>query len=181
MPSRSPKSGLILSVLAAAVLLTPACACGRNVGGTTQSRAQRSGLAGQEPAQGRPLEPISTPITMTGIGGMAMLMEGSTIREGKYKDNIRRAVDWLMAHSMPNGMIGNPNIPGEAGRYMYGHGFATAVPLLRRRRGRGRRPSPTLGGHPRTGLQVFRTTPRPIAAAGATSRPARAATSTKAR
>ncbi len=65
------------------------------------------------------------PVTMTGISGMALLMEGSTIREGKYKDNIRRAVDWLMAHSMPNGMLGNPNIPGEAGRYMYGHGFAT--------------------------------------------------------
>ena len=29
-----------------------------------------------------------------------------------------------MARSMPNGMLGNPNIPGEAGRYMYGHGFA---------------------------------------------------------
>ena len=65
------------------------------------------------------------PVTMTGISGMALLMEGSTIREGKYKDNIRRAADWLMAHSMPNGMIGNPNIPGEAGRYMYGHGFGT--------------------------------------------------------
>jgi len=64
------------------------------------------------------------PITMTAIGGMSMLMEGSTIREGKYRDNIRRAVDWLMARSMPNGMLGNPNIPGEAGRYMYGHGFA---------------------------------------------------------
>ena len=64
------------------------------------------------------------PLTMTGLSGMAMLMQGSTIREGKYKDNIRRAVDWLMARSMPNGMIGNPNIPGEAGRYMYGHGFA---------------------------------------------------------
>ena len=25
---------------------------------------------------------------------------------------------------MPNGMLGNPNIPGEAGRYMYGHGYA---------------------------------------------------------
>ncbi len=62
---------------------------------------------------------------MTGISGMALLMEGSTIREGKYKDNIRRAADWLMAHCMPNGMIGNPNIPGEAGRYMYGHGFGT--------------------------------------------------------
>ncbi len=65
------------------------------------------------------------PVTMTGVSGMAMLMEGSTIREGRYKDNIRRAVDWLMGHSMPNGMLGNPNIPGEAGRYMYGHGFAT--------------------------------------------------------
>jgi hypothetical protein len=65
------------------------------------------------------------PVTMTALSGMAMLMEGSTIREGKYKDNIRRAADWLMARSMPNGMLGNPNIPGEAGRYMYGHGFAT--------------------------------------------------------
>jgi Prenyltransferase and squalene oxidase repeat len=64
------------------------------------------------------------PMTMTGIGGMSLLMEGSTIREGKYRDNIRRAVDWLMSHSMPNGMLGNPNMPGEAGRYMYGHGFS---------------------------------------------------------
>ncbi len=64
------------------------------------------------------------PVTMTGISGMAMLMEGSTIKEGKYAERIRKAVDWLMARSMPNGMLGNPNIPGEAGRYMYGHGFA---------------------------------------------------------
>jgi hypothetical protein len=65
------------------------------------------------------------PVSMTALSGMALLMEGSTIREGKYKDNIRRAVDWLMAHSQPNGLIGNPNMPGEAGRYMYGHGFGT--------------------------------------------------------
>jgi hypothetical protein len=64
------------------------------------------------------------PITMTGISGMAFLMEGSTIRDGKYKDNIRRACDYLMQRSSPNGMLGNPNIPGEAGRYTYGHGFA---------------------------------------------------------
>src|SRR5260370_24458078 len=55
---------------------------------------------------------------------MSLLMEGSTLREGKYKDNIRRAADWLMSKAQPNGMIGNPSIPGEAGRYMYGHGFA---------------------------------------------------------
>src|SRR5260370_319078 len=55
---------------------------------------------------------------------MSLLMEGSTLREGQYKDNIRRAADWLMSKAQPNGMIGNPSIPGEAGRYMYGHGFA---------------------------------------------------------
>jgi hypothetical protein len=64
------------------------------------------------------------PVTMTALGGMSLLMEGSTIREGKYSKNIQKAVEWLMARSMPNGMLGNPNIPGEAGRYMYGHGFA---------------------------------------------------------
>src|SRR6059058_6017461 len=36
------------------------------------------------------------PVTMTALGGMSLLCEGSTIREGKYKDNIRRATEWLM-------------------------------------------------------------------------------------
>jgi squalene cyclase len=64
------------------------------------------------------------PIVMTSISGMALLMEGSTIREGKYADRIKRATDWLMSRAVASGQIGNPNIPGEAGRYMYGHGFA---------------------------------------------------------
>ena len=68
------------------------------------------------------------PITMTALGGMAYLMEGSTLREGKYRDNILRAVDFLMSRAQKggtnDGMIGNPNIPGESGRYMYGHGFS---------------------------------------------------------
>src|SRR5258707_111984 len=33
-------------------------------------------------------------VTMTAVSGMALLMEGSTIREGKYSVPIRRAVDW---------------------------------------------------------------------------------------
>jgi hypothetical protein len=65
------------------------------------------------------------PTVMTGVSGMALLMEGSTMREGKYKDHIKKAVDYLMSRSQPNGMIGNPNTPGEAGRYTYGHGFGT--------------------------------------------------------
>jgi len=69
------------------------------------------------------------PVTMTALGGMAFLMEGSTIKEGKYSRQIRRAADWLMERSMRganrDGLIGNPDHPSETGRYMYGHGFAT--------------------------------------------------------
>jgi hypothetical protein len=64
-------------------------------------------------------------VSMTALGGMALLMEGSTVREGKYRDNIRRARDWLMERQQPNGLIGVPSSPSEGGRYMYGHGFAT--------------------------------------------------------
>ena len=61
---------------------------------------------------------------MTGIAGLTLLMEGSTIRDGKYSNHIRKAVDWLMERCQRNGLIGNPNNPTESGRYMYGHGFA---------------------------------------------------------
>jgi hypothetical protein len=63
------------------------------------------------------------PSAMTALAGMTLLMEGSTLREGKYNDRIRRAVDWLMERSQRNGLLANPNNASEAGRYMYGHGF----------------------------------------------------------
>ena len=69
------------------------------------------------------------PVSMTGLAGMALLMEGSTVRDGKYAPQIRKAADWLMERSMKGGgregLIGNPDHPTETGRYMYGHGFAT--------------------------------------------------------
>jgi hypothetical protein len=65
----------------------------------------------------------SYPMAMTGLGGMAFLMEGSTLREGRYSQNIRRAVDWFMERAQPTGLLGNPNNPNEANSYMYGHGF----------------------------------------------------------
>jgi hypothetical protein len=64
------------------------------------------------------------PMSMTALCGMSLLMEGSTIKEGKYADNIRRAVDWLMDRAQNNGLIGNPTNVTEAQRYMYGHGFS---------------------------------------------------------
>ncbi|HYV37266.1 MAG TPA: prenyltransferase/squalene oxidase repeat-containing protein, partial [Gemmataceae bacterium] len=69
------------------------------------------------------------PISMTGLAGMALLMEGSTIKDGKYAAQIRKAVDFLMEKSQDasgrDGLVGDPNLPTESGRYMYGHGFAT--------------------------------------------------------
>jgi len=65
------------------------------------------------------------PTTMTALAGMAFLMEGSTLRDGKYSENIRKAVDWFMARDQANGMLGNPANPTESSRYMYGQGFGT--------------------------------------------------------
>jgi hypothetical protein len=63
-------------------------------------------------------------IPSTALAGMAFLCEGSTIREGKYRDNIRRAVNFLMERAQPNGLLGNAGDRFEGHSYMYGHGFA---------------------------------------------------------
>jgi len=63
------------------------------------------------------------PTVCTGLAGMAMLMEGSTLREGKYSDNLVKAVEWFNTRSQRNGLLGLPNSPTEAGRYTYGHGY----------------------------------------------------------
>lgn len=67
------------------------------------------------------------PTSMTGMAGMAMLMEGSTVREGKYSDQLRKAVNWFLAPQRvrENGLLGDPNNPTETQRYMYGQGFGT--------------------------------------------------------
>jgi hypothetical protein len=69
----------------------------------------------------------SYPVAVTALAGIALLMEGSTIREGKYADNIKRAADWLTRRErlQQNGLIGDMSNPRETERYMYGHGFAT--------------------------------------------------------
>jgi hypothetical protein len=67
------------------------------------------------------------PTTMTALAGMCFLMEGSTLKEGKYSDQVTNAVKWFMApaRQQPNGMIGDVRNPTESTRYMYGQGFGT--------------------------------------------------------
>jgi hypothetical protein len=64
------------------------------------------------------------PTAMTALAGTTFLMEGSTLRDGKYSKQINKAVDWLIQRSQRDGLIGDPDDRAEASRYMYGHGFA---------------------------------------------------------
>jgi RNA polymerase sigma factor (sigma-70 family) len=61
---------------------------------------------------------------MTALAGMALLMQGSTISEGEYAWNVRKAVDWLMMRTQKNGRIGNPDDKLGDEKYMDGHGYA---------------------------------------------------------
>lgn len=63
------------------------------------------------------------PTVCTALAGLAFLMEGSNLREGKYSDQIARAVDWFLVKSQANGLLGTPQNPTESSRYMYGHGY----------------------------------------------------------
>src|SRR5690348_7674992 len=60
------------------------------------------------------------PVAMTALAGMAMLMEGSSLRAGKYQEHLQRAVNWLLDKSQKgnqrDGLIGNPDNPNESAR-----------------------------------------------------------------
>lgn len=61
------------------------------------------------------------PTAITALAGTALLMEGSTTSQGRHAEPIRRAVDYLVSRSRPNGLIGDPKTDD---RYTYGHGFS---------------------------------------------------------
>ncbi|MBX9580728.1 MAG: terpene cyclase/mutase family protein [Gemmataceae bacterium] len=65
--------------------------------------------------------------SVTGVAGLALLMEGSTLREGKYSDQVQKAVTWYLhpRRTRANGLIGDADNPSESQRYMYGQGFGT--------------------------------------------------------
>jgi hypothetical protein len=61
---------------------------------------------------------------LTGMAGMAFLMEGSTLSEGKFADNIRRAADWLLDRTQRDGCIEGSLHRNRDRYYLYGHGYA---------------------------------------------------------
>jgi hypothetical protein len=65
------------------------------------------------------------PASMTALAGMCFLMEGSTLKDGKYSANLRKAVEWFLKRAQPNGLLANTSDQAELSRYMYGQGFGT--------------------------------------------------------
>lgn len=66
------------------------------------------------------------PVAMTGLAGLALLAEGSTLHQGRYARELENAVDYLVNRvSKKTGQIGSNTDPREQDRYMYAHGFAT--------------------------------------------------------
>lgn len=63
------------------------------------------------------------PTAMTALAGLALLAGGNTPVEGKYAENVRRAVDFILKQQPPsnNGVIANL---AEENSCMHGHGFA---------------------------------------------------------
>ena len=61
-------------------------------------------------------------MAMTAMSGMALLMEGSTLSDGKYSNHLRKAADWLMGVAQRNGVISPLNQLGRG--YMHDHGYA---------------------------------------------------------
>ena len=61
------------------------------------------------------------PVAISALAGTALICSGCTTTQGLYAKNIRNCVDYLMAKTRKNGLIGDPK---RDDRYTYGHGFA---------------------------------------------------------
>jgi hypothetical protein len=63
-------------------------------------------------------------VAMTSFAGLALLSEGSNTKDGKYAEQLRKAVEWMLACAEKDGRIANAQDKGETGRYMMSHGYA---------------------------------------------------------
>src|SRR5262249_31692581 len=67
---------------------------------------------------------VPMPVTAPGaLAGLALRSEGSTLREGKSRDNLRRAVDWVVDNARVSGLLTARDLRTDD-RHIFGHGYA---------------------------------------------------------
>lgn len=60
---------------------------------------------------------------LVSVGALAFLSDGQTTETGKYRESVRKALDYVVANAKPSGLL---NITGSR-RDMYNHGLSTFV------------------------------------------------------
>ena len=65
----------------------------------------------------------SKDLGLVSVGALAFLSAGHTTETGKYRENVRRALDYVLVNAKPSGLL---NITGSR-RDMYNHGLSTFV------------------------------------------------------
>ena len=113
-----------LVLIAAIALSSPtAGAEGKWETNTASEKAARLGLVWLAKNQGKDGNWQSQDLGLVSVGALAFLSAGNTPETGKYRENVRRALDYVLANAKPSGML---NITGNS-RDMYNHGLATFV------------------------------------------------------
>ena len=112
-------------VLAAAITLSPAVvrAEGRWEVTAASQDAADAGLEWLARNQGKEGNWGSQDLGVVSVGALAFLSAGHTPTTGRYRENVRRALDYVLVNAKPSGLL---NITG-GNRDMYNHGLATFV------------------------------------------------------
>src|SRR5947209_1513577 len=63
-------------------------------------------------------------VQTTALAGLALLAEGSTLKEGKYAEQLRKAADWVEGWADEDGRFFDPNDRASKTEYLAGHGYA---------------------------------------------------------
>ncbi|MCC7290917.1 MAG: terpene cyclase/mutase family protein [Phycisphaerales bacterium] len=60
-------------------------------------------------------------VAITGLSGMAFILDGNTPTRGRYAPQVRRCLDFILSHTSESGLLAAETSHGP----MYGHGFST--------------------------------------------------------
>jgi len=116
---------LMCLVLALAVAIPGVSARGEGKWEVTPAseKAAERGLRWLARNQGKEGNWDSRDLGLVSIGALAFLSAGHSTETGKYRENVRKALDYVLVNAKPSGLL---NITGRQ-REMYNHGLSTFV------------------------------------------------------
>ena len=116
---------VVVALTALAVGLTAPCAMAEGDWEITREseRSAKLGLQWLAANQGRGGNWESDDLGLVAVGALAFLSAGHAPGRGRYGDNVRRALDYVVSNAHPSGLLNT----SSHRRDMYNHGLATFV------------------------------------------------------